>query len=966
MKRFGFRAALFSTVVLTVAYVSLFFLIPSVVFQQWLKGEASHRTGQTINLSDLRLTFPFNLVASGVEISNESGNLLQGERITVTFGFSDLFSKSIHRIKLHKPIFHVDLQKLFDSSTKHPLDVAIRHLNVEDGTVVLKSMEGQTLEFRAVNLNAQNFNMGQASGMTLQTELPWLNGSAEISIQSKKLAHEAEIKVRQRQATHLPRLLSHQASLSDALLVKIKLHKTHSQTWAIAASGQVDGLAIGAEKINGRFESRADIDPGFKSAAVSAQIKAIDLPSQIGSIKLPAISGGAVATLEASYSFPKKTMTLKTFHLASASGTADVKGMMVFDPEPTLVQTQVNIRKLPMDAIKLFLPEQFQGWTLRGSTDADLQIEGPWRAFALKGVARTNSAELKSEMFSVQQLSLTAPFEWANSTLRANDVRILGKPLTLTSGNLTAAAEEIQLDGGLEFKLNEPLKTYGKLRLRRGRYATTDGSKMGENFALAGDLAATTLDNKNVSVSGSLKIEEGELLWSKFFGDIKAQKPTFGFDGNYVVGQDELQLRRFDFSLAKIGTVELSGTVQQVSAKPTARLQVTGKDIQPSGVFEFFIRETLSRSYPILNQLTFGGRVDLAAQAYGALDDLSVEGDLQLQRGSLSVKSDQWRVGPMNLTIPFRIHTPGSTRAAIPASTPTGTLAVESLRFGTESVAAFKTSVSLWNNALRFDQPIRVPLYGGTLEIRNLAWVDLIGDPRAFSLSIEAKDLQLQRLTEALGWHRFSGTLSGSIPKAEMIGNVLRSNGQIQIELFGGHVEVSKTEIENPFSSLPAIKLDARFQDIDLERASETFAFGRISGILAGTISDLIIANGQPSQMRADIRTVARPGISQWISVEALDKITVLSSGEDGSSVYGGIAGFIDEFRYSQMGFKATLRNDKLTLRGIESSDGKEFLIVGSLLPPTVNVISHIREIGFSELLKRLEQIQQSDKPQIK
>ena len=217
-----------------------------------------------------------------------------------------------------------------------------------------------------------------------------------------------------------------------------------------------------------------------------------------------------------------------------------------------------------------------------------------------------------------------------------------------------------------------------------------------------------------------------------------------------------------------------------------------------------------------------------------------------------------------------------------------------------------------------------------------------------------------------MGWYRFGGTLSGSIPKVEMAGNVLRSEGQIEIGVFGGQVHVSTTEIENPFSSLPAVKLNARFQDIYLEHASETFAFGHISGILEGTITDLIIANGQPSQMQADVHTVARSGSSQWISVEALNKITVLSSGEDGSLIYGGIASFFDEFRYSKMGFKATLRNDKLTLRGIESSDGKEFLVVGSLLPPTVNVISHTREIGFSDLMKRLEQIQKSDKPQIK
>jgi len=489
---------------------------------------------------------------------------------------------------------------------------------------------------------------------------------------------------------------------------------------------------------------------------------------------------------------------------------------------------------------------------------------------------------------------------------------------------------------------------------------------MGENLTLAGRFEVIAREKRLMSVTGNVDFEQGEILWGKFFGDLKSQKASLDFDGDYLAGSDELQLRRLNLALATMGKVELKGTVQQISQQPTLRTQITANDVQPSGVFEFFIREMLHRSYPILDQMIVGGRVDLTAEAYGTLDQLSVEGHLQVRGGNLGITSNKWHVGPINLALPFRVQWPAAVSEPNVKSVPNGTLAIDSIRVGSESVPAFKTPVSLGDNGLRFNQPIRLPIYGGAIEIRNLVWRDLIKDPQAFSLSVETKDLQLQQLTEALGWYRFGGTLSGSIPKMELTGNVLRSEGQIQIEVFGGTVQVNKTEIENPFSSLPAIKLDAGFQNIDLEQASETFEFGRISGILEGTISDLIITNGQPAQMRADIHTVERPGSSQWISVEALDKITVLSSGGDGSLVYGGIAGFFDNFRYSKMGFKASLKNDKLTLRGIESRDGKEFLVVGSLLPPTVNVISHTQEIGFRDLLKRLEQIRQSDKPQIK
>ena len=44
-------------------------------------------------------------------------------------------------------------------------------------------------------------------------------------------------------------------------------------------------------------------------------------------------------------------------------------------------------------------------------------------------------------------------------------------------------------------------------------------------------------------------------------------------------------------------------------------------------------------------------------------------------------------------------------------------------------------------------------------------------------------------------------------------------------------------------------------------------------------------------------------------------------------------------------------------LRGIEEHDGRDFLVVGTLLPPTVNVISHNQVIAFSEMVDRLKRI---------
>jgi hypothetical protein len=244
-------------------YVSLFFLVPSTAFKQWLESEAGGRIGQTVNFTALRLTFPLTLVASGVEISHGADSLLHAERLSVSLGFGTLFSQSIHRIELHKPIVFIDLPNLFRSSPDTSVGVAVGHLNVRDGTVVLKAKGIPTLEFRAVNLNADDFSAGQAGQISLQTEMPWLNGSAEISIRSEKKGQRAEVKLRQERVKDPVGSLSSRSPLRDAVDVRIDLHETHDQGLTIAASGRVDGLMVGTETITGHFESSAEIDPGF-------------------------------------------------------------------------------------------------------------------------------------------------------------------------------------------------------------------------------------------------------------------------------------------------------------------------------------------------------------------------------------------------------------------------------------------------------------------------------------------------------------------------------------------------------------------------------------------------------------------------------------------------------------------------------------------------------------------------------
>jgi hypothetical protein len=539
---------------------------------------------------------------------------------------------------------------------------------------------------------------------------------------------------------------------------------------------------------------------------------------------------------------------------------------------------------------------------------------------------------------------------------------IADKKLALRSVRLQSPLGKADVSGELVFS-PEIVRAAGRISISQGRFASLDGTRVGENLALAGQVETTIhQDSKEISIDGKLNIEQGEMLWGKFFGDLKIQRPALEFNGDYMSGADTLRVRQVSVALASVGKISARGNIDQTSSNPLFHLEIKSDDIQPAAFFEYFIRHTLNRSFPVLDQLALGGRLVFAALANGTFDNLSLEGAMQVRGGEVQNKVKQWSIGPVDLDLPLRLEYPGTATPAMPGNIPAGTLVVESARLGSEVLPAVKTTLSLWNNALTFRQPIRLSIFGGILEISELAFGNIVGNPQGLSLSLETKNLQLDRLTEALGWYRFGGTLSGSIPRIEWESGSLRSQGRIDVRVFGGRVQISELKVEDPFSSVPSIRLDARFRNIDLEQASRTFAFGRISGILEGTVDGLVVTAGQAAQFRADVHSVENSGVSQRISVESLNKLTVLSSGNDAGALYGGIAGFFDSFRYSKLGFKAVLRNDKLTLQGVESREDGEYLVVGSFLPPTVNVVSHTQTIAFSELLRRLERIQQSGK----
>lgn len=947
----------------TLIYLALFLFVPSNLFRQWAQNELSERSGMEVRLAAVTLRPPWSLVAGPAEISKPGQFLFKTTRLSVTLNPLDLWRKTLYRVGAERPVLEIDLEEVIKPSSAASTGFGLRQLNVQDGSLVLKKGGATVFELANITLQAQNLNLGQPSGISLRADVPSLQGEAELTLSGGLRALNAEAVLRARPAQGL---LDKRASVGTELLrLSAQFRAPENRAAEAAIEGKFINLAAGARNFSGNLSVQATIDDSWTETHFSGHAALADFADTIGPLAAKLPRGTGAADFSGSFSLPHKTLIVKSIDVRSPFGKGSGQGTATFATQPRITGAKLSWSEIPLDAMAPALPAPFHQWSIHGIGQLDLDLSGPFDALRAHGVVRSNTGKVRGDNISSAMVSFSLPFEWSNHGARIKDGQIMARTLAVgAKERWHGAAERVRINGSLDFFPKKSVKIGGTFEAEGASFASPDSSKVGERLAVRGPFELTWPSDENTArMLGKFTAESGEILWGGFFSDLKTLKPALNIDGHYSPAHDRIDCHSCNASLVNIGALDLSGTVERLTQTPLLALRARSANFSPGGFFEIILRENWNRRFPFLDKLAVGGQLTFQMQLRGSLENLTAEGELSLRGGKLTAKSADWEIGPLALKLPFQVGW-GEAKRATRTPPQIGTLTIEKMRFGSRDMRIDPATLSLLDNELKFHRPLRVAALGGEMIVGSLVWPDVIKQPRHLSFSLETKRLELQELTEALGWPRFSGTLTASIPDVQSLGSTLKTNGEIHAELFGGRLRMSQLQIENPFSSLAAIRLDAKLVNIELEQLSKTFAFGRISGILEGTIGDLIIINGQPAQFGADLHSVDRGG-EQRISVEALNKITVLSSGQSAGALYGGLAGFFDSFRYSKLGFKAILRNDRLTLRGVESRGGQEYLVVGSFLPPTVNIVSHTQTIGFSELLRRLERIK-TEQPEVK
>ncbi len=563
---------------------------------------------------------------------------------------------------------------------------------------------------------------------------------------------------------------------------------------------------------------------------------------------------------------------------------------------------------------------------LRGAPGGLLRSRQP---FALSIDTGANTLQLDLGSAAAPSVSMALPLD----QLSHMQVRLSGMPLSWLQGMLarvwSGRISEGTASGTLAMDF-DPDAIQGSALVKLHGASIDAGSVASSKLDFDGRLnfSANAAHGK-ASVAGALR--GGEVLLGPVYAHLPPRKVTLAFDLASQGGSMRLDHLRFaDAGVLTLGGGMIFGRDGSIHSLALSRL-----DAHFPEAYDRYARTWLATLG--LRDLKTAG--DLAGT-------LSIDPDglraLHMQAGKLDMldAAGRFRVQGLDGGLDWAR---GATRAAT-------TLAWRGL--GLYRIP-FGAGVTRWQTragSLQLRSPVSIPVLGGQLGIQHLDWRPEAGADNRLDVSATLVGVDMARLSKALGWPVFHGTLAGAMPALHYADGQLVLNGGLSLNVFDGFVDITRLALRHPFGDAPELAADLNLQKLDLGAITRVFDFGRITGRMHGHVSGLRMVDWKPVGFQASLRADEGGRISQ----RAVNNLTSVGGGGAAGGLQGAVLRLFKNFNYARIGLDCTLKGQTCQMGGLEPEGGGYLIVEGRGLPH-LTVIGHQRKVSWPTLVSRLD-----------
>jgi hypothetical protein len=462
--------------------------------------------------------------------------------------------------------------------------------------------------------------------------------------------------------------------------------------------------------------------------------------------------------------------------------------------------------------------------------------------------------------------------------------------------------------------------------VRKGGFSSPDGSKAAQDItgSVILNFSLPRGEGKSASMKISSQVSSGEYLWGRYYKDLRKEPSKLSSRADITVSGKGTSRFKGTLDLFNTGRYAYDGFVDTGEWG----FHVTAEDVAVKRVFGLLAVDYLAQTAAVLKGMEVDGKLDADVSVTSAGKRFSTKGSVRFSTASLKLPAISLGMAGIDVDIPFDLASAGSGGASLPPG-PLGIITITGFTKGAYSLPELKIPVVAHGNDVSAPGIISVPFYDGTIRLRTLTAKDILGASPRLLFGVSMRDIDVQKLLNDLTGLTFPGKVKARFPEIAYQNGELVMEGKLTVDIFGGTIEVADMYVKDLFAVSRRIGGDIVFSDIDLGKVTETIKVGRITGIVKGSMKDLVVEYGQPSRFVFDLDTVRKWGQSQKVSVDAIENISILGTGSGGigAVLKSGLNKFFKEYPYSRIGIRCTLENDNFNIRGKIVEGGTEYLI---------------------------------------
>jgi hypothetical protein len=459
-------------------------------------------------------------------------------------------------------------------------------------------------------------------------------------------------------------------------------------------------------------------------------------------------------------------------------------------------------------------------------------------------------------------------------------------------------------------------------------------------------------------VNVDLALQRGEALWGTIYLDL-AKDPLNLRVGGTQAGPKEYEELHLEGGLRGFGRLRMEGKVRLEGGRWHHQGRLALRDARLGPIFRTFLRDPLAATQPGLAGLEMEGAAEVDLSFTGTGTAAALDGSLRLRSGDLHRGAEPPLLSGLDIELPIS-YSFGAADPGLPAPSAGakwGRLRLEKIHLSGQELGPLEMPAVLVPNHLYLGGTAEASLFGAKLAFRRIQVDEPLSPDFRIRMAAELDGLDLSRI--AGDKPEIEGRLGGILDPVTIDRERMTAAGELTGDLFGGRLDVRRVTVERPFSAGREIGADVNVDRIDLERVSAALGVGRVTGRLSGSIKGLRVAYGQPVAFDLQMESVPTKGVSQSVSLKAVNSISLISTGSALSGM--GISlmtKFFREFPYEKIGFECGLENDVFRVRGLIHENGVEYLVKRRFFTG-IDVVNGNPDnrIGFSDMLERAKRV---------